>query len=137
MMRIARMLVSACLVVVMSACQSVPEDRESWLINTSLVTLLANPSQYDNIHVETTGFLTDAGGPVVFLTRDHAKAYDIASGIPLTVPDEKRESLKNSSCYDKFVRFLGRFVVEHEYVGKIIQVQAITDAFTNKTCWHE
>jgi len=137
MMRIARMLVSVCLAVVISTSHSVSEDRESWLINTSLVTLLANLSEYDKIHVETTGFLAYEGGPVVFLTRDHAKAYDIASGIPLTVPDEKRESLKNSSCYDKFVRVLGRFVVEHEYVGKIIQVQAITDAFTNKTCWHE
>ena len=133
------MLVSVCLVVVISACQSVPEDRESWLINTSLVTLLANPSKYDNIHVETTGFLRYAGGPVVFLTRDHAKAYDIASGIPLDVPDEKRKSLKDASCYDKYVRVIGRFVVVHEYVGKIIKVQAIRDAFnhTSKDCWHE
>lgn len=137
MMRIARMLVSMCLVIVISACQSVSEDRESWLINTSLVTLLANPSEYDNIHVETTGFLAYEGDPVVFLTRDHAKAYDIASGIPLSVPDEKLKSLKNSSCYDKYVRVIGRFVVEHEYVGKSIQVQNIRDAFTTKTCWQE
>lgn len=137
MMRIARLVVSTCLVVVISACQSVSEDRESWLVGASLVTLLANPSKYDNIHVSTMGFLAQAGGPVVFLTRDHAKAYDIISGIPLTVSDEKRKSLNNSSCFDKYVQVLGRFVVEHEYVGKSIQVQGIRDALTKKVCWED
>jgi len=81
------------------------------------------------------GFLADTGGPVLFLTRDHARAQDIASGIPLSLPDEQIDSLRNSSCFDKFVYVAGRFAVEQEYVGKTIKVQKISDAFTTKTCW--
>ena len=136
-MRIARVLVSMCLVAVISACQSVKEDRESWLIWTSMVTLLANPSEFDKIHVRTMGYLADEGGPVLFLTRDHAKGFDVSSGIPLTVPDGKLKALRNSGCFDKHVYVRGRFVVEHEYVGKSINVQEVSDAFTRKTCWGE
>lgn len=101
------------------------------------MTLLSNPSDYDNIHVATMGFLALAGDPVVFLTHEHAKAYDIVSGIPLTAPDEALKTLKNSSCFDKYVDVTGRFVVTREYVGKLIQVQEIRDAFTTKPCWRE
>lgn len=135
MTRIARLLASMCLVQLISACQAVTEDRESWLIGTSVVTLLANPSDYDNLHVQTRGFLANDGGPVLFLTRDHARIHDIISGIPLSVPDEKIGSLRNSGCFDKYVSVIGRFVVEHEYVGKSLKVRSIRDILATRTCW--
>lgn len=98
-------------------------------------TLLTKLAEFDNLHIRTMGFLANEGGAVLFLSRDHAKAYDIASDIPLRVPDEKLESLRNSGCFDKYVYVEGRFAVEHEYVGKTIKVQKISNAFTTKTCW--
>lgn len=134
-MRIPRLLVTIWLVAVTAACQSVREDRENWLTRVSLVALLAHPSDYDNRHIETMGFLAHEGEPAIHLTREHARAFDIASGVLLTVPDGSLKSLRNSGCFDKYVDVLGRFVVIHEYIGKDIRVRTIRDAFTKKVCW--
>ena len=128
-MRLWRLLVSLWLVVVVSACQSVSTLGESSLIWISLVTLLGNPPEYDNIHVETMGFLVDERVPDLFLTRDHAEAYDVSSGIPL-LSDEGI----SSNCFDRYVYVIGRFVLDHEDVGRYIQVQSIRDALTRETC---
>ena len=137
MLRVVRLLAAMWLVHAISACQGVKEDRESWLIGTSIVTLLAHPSDYDGIHVQTKGFLSNEGSPALFLTRDHAMVHDVPSAIPLTVSDEKLGPFRNSGCFDKYVSVVGRFVVEHEYVGKSIKVQTVRDALTTRTCWRE
>jgi hypothetical protein len=129
-MQLGRLLVSLWLMVGVSACQSVSTLGESSLIWLSLVTLLGNPPEYDNIHVETMGFLADERVPDLFLTRDHAEAYDVTSGIPL----ESDEAI-SSDCFNKYVYVIGRFVLDHETVGRYLQVQSITDASTKETCW--
>jgi len=70
---------------------------------SSIITLLVNPSVYDGKVVRVVGFFTGSyGGSYVFLTKDHAKLHDVTNAIIVA-----------SKFEDKFVpdQFQGRYIM--------------------------
>lgn len=80
----------------------------------SLVELLANPeralAQYPD-GVSTVGYLhfDGAGGPRLFLTRDHALAGDIGSALVILDDTDKNE-IYEMKCDNEYVRVIGMVV---------------------------
>ena len=102
-MSIRRILVFSLLVIVSSNPERGAAGQQAEAV-ASLLTLLANPAELDGKVIEVVGYLSHDVGLTLYLTRDHAKAYDIASAIAIEEPDASLEK-----CAGAYVRVVGRF----------------------------
>ena len=78
-----------------------------------LVALLVRPEVLPSGQkVLVRGYLVKGLGPLLFLTAEHAEAFDTSAAIPVSDPSEDG-SLMRADCFDRFVAVSGTFV-RHE-----------------------
>ena len=113
------------LLVVLSLLASVACVSNSKVVfPVSMVRLLADPEAYSGSRVGTFGYLTiEHGGPLLFLTRDHAGVGDFQSAIEL--PAELSDALE--PCLNGYVRVVGRFVYDKYRGSELIELLAVNE----------
>jgi len=100
----------------------------------SLVVLLTNPVESEGQIVEVVGYLSRDVGLTLYLTEDHAKAYDIASAIAIEEPNAQV-----GACAGAYVRLVGKFGKSTFGDFGILKTLSVlrqmsgTDKF--ETCW--
>ena len=78
-----------------------------------LVALLVRPDLLPSgQQVVVSGYFAKGFGPLLFLTAEHAEAFDTSAAIPVSDPTEDG-SLTRADCFDRFVAVSGTFV-RHE-----------------------
>ena len=107
--------------------------RQQADVVTSLVMLLTNPAGYDGKVVEVVGYLERDVGLTLYLTRDHARAWDIASAISIEQLDASP-----GKCAGAYVRVIGRFG-QSEYgdflILQTLSIDRLTKSGQYEQCW--
>ena len=107
--------------------------RQQADVVTSLVMLLTNPEAYDGKVVGVVGYPQLGPGLPLYLTRDHAKARDIASAIELEQPDASP-----GKCAGAYVQVIGRFG-QSEYgdflILQTLSIDRLTKSGLYEQCW--
>ena len=95
-----------CLLLICAALQGCNSqsatDSNEEVFRTSLVHMIATPSDLDGRVVIVAGFLDYQEGLYLFLTENHARIDDTHSAVPVLEPSVDAP-LANSSCLGSFV----------------------------------
>ena len=99
----------------------------------SLVGLLATPEQFIGEKVAVRGYLTRHGGLTLYLTSEHAAAYDVASSVIVLDPTQEA-TLSQSTCADSFVEIRGTFGIGFR-MGTVIRDVESVFQIPGGYCW--
>lgn len=112
------------------ACDSSDSDATRVV---SLVGLLATPEKFIGEKVAVRGYLARHGGLNLYLTSEHAAAYDSASSLIVLDPTEGA-ALTQSPCADSFVEIRGTFGIGFQ-MGTVIRDVKSVFRFPGGYCW--
>ena len=115
--------------------QSIPHAQYA----VSMVDLIVRPEQFTHwdSSIQVAGFLAKHANLYLFLTKAHAKIYDMTSAIPFSLGDSDI-SLENSSCVGQFVSVIGRIKKDPDgelVISHVIQVRASGKGWGLLPCW--
>ena len=98
----------------------------------SFINLMIEPEIYENKNVSVMGYALDRPLDTLYLTKDHGKARDIPSSIP--VYDMTKNGSMGIACRGSYVKVYGRVIkVEGGYgIGDITEIY-VADGF--QKCW--
>lgn len=120
--------------VVKVAEPSVATSGEQERIAVSLVSLLATPERFEGKFVHVVGYLTSGPALHLYLSKEHAKIFDLPSSIFIN-DTSPGGTLTQSSCEGRFVRVRGVFGRYEGVQPAIVEVAQVDDLETHETCW--
>ena len=100
----------------------------------SLVQLLANPQKYEHRFVWVIGYLERLPNLMLYLTKNHARIFDIASAIDIHDTTAGGELIL-STCVSNWVRVRGVFGMLEGVYPAIVDVEEVVILESHGSCW--